>query len=56
MKDRLQRMSALVDMIDMNRKESCPDPIDGGCMGHYCTTCAVRELKVHLAALAKGLK
>lgn len=52
MKDKIKRMRDLVEMIAMNDTKGCPDPVGGGCMGNYCTTCAVRELRSHLNELS----
>jgi len=46
-------MDELIDMIASNDTKGCPDPVGGGCMGRYCTTCAVRELRSHMRDLHK---
>lgn len=53
MKDSLKRMDALIDMIAGNDTKGCPDPVGGGCMGRYCTACAVRELRSRVRDLRK---
>jgi hypothetical protein len=52
-KKRLARMDELIDMISSNDTKGCPDPVGGGCVGRYCTRCAVRELRAHMADLHK---
>lgn len=53
-KDKLKRMRELVDMVRSNDTKGCPDPVGGGCMGRYCTTCAVRELRAHFDQIEQG--
>lgn len=37
------RIAFLLNCIGLNAP-LCPDPSEGGCMGSYCTRCALREL------------
>lgn len=53
--DKIKRVEAYVDMIQHNDTKGCPDPVGGGCMGHYCTTCAVRAIKALLPEIDNDL-
>lgn len=54
-KQQRERVTALLEMIEINDTKGCPDPVQGGCMGHYCTVCALRALRYELKHWAPSL-